>query len=138
MANVAAMETASIWLDTAEAAMRSKIYATALYSMEMAVEIALKAVLMELGVNVPKLHNIMNVLEAVLDEKHSAISKEFIEKESFILSTYNDLLEIRPIVGYTFETGVSINTEEKAKKYMSAAKEVVGLCRLAVGRTGKR
>ncbi|MEM3228517.1 MAG: HEPN domain-containing protein [Candidatus Micrarchaeaceae archaeon] len=138
MENMTAIENAKVWLETAEAAMRSRIYPTALYSMEMAVEIALKAVLMEFGVNVPKVHNITNLLREELDEKERLLPKEFIENKEFIFSTYNDLLEIRPLVGYAFEINTASVSEEKSKKYMKSAEKVVSLCKIAVEHISKK
>lgn len=127
-----AIETATVWLGTASAAMKGRFYTTALYSMEMTVEIALKAVLIEFGVNVPKLHNVTDVLRMTLDERRSALPKEFREQQEMILSTYNDLLEIRPQVGYTFEAGAVVNPKAKAEAYLPKAKKVVELCGLAL------
>jgi len=138
MADITAMDNAKVWLNTAEVTMNSRIYTTALYSMEMAVEIALKALLMELGINVPKLHNVTNVLKAIFEEKRSALPKEFRDKEALILDTYNDLLEIRPLVGYIFEMNASIDVEEKAKRYIKASNEVVGICGLAIRHISKK
>lgn len=138
MADMTAIDNARVWLDTAEITMKGKIYTTALYSMEMAVEIALKALLMEFGINVPKLHNVTNSLKAVFEERRSALPKEFRDKEAFVLDTYNDLLEIRTLVGYIFEMNASIDVEEKAKKYIKASKEVVDLCDLAIRHINKK
>lgn len=132
MAEISAMENANMWLRTAEAAMKCDIYTTALYSMEMSVEIALKAVLMEFGINVPKVHNITSTLRSVFAEKRNALPKEFAEKEESILETYSDLLELRQLVGYTFEMGSSIDPKEKAKHYITRSKEVLSLCESAI------
>lgn len=138
MADITAIDNAKVWLDTADVTMKGRIYTTALYSMEMAVEIALKALLMEFGINVPKLHNVTNTLKALFEEKRSALPKEFRDKETLILDTYTELLEIRPLVGYIFEMNASIDVEEKAKKYIKASKEVVDLCELAIKHVRKR
>lgn len=138
MAEITAIGTARMWLGSAEASMNSKIYPTAIYGMEMAVEIALKAVLMAFNANVPKLHNVMSVLHIVFDENRNALPKTFIEKEALIFDTYNDLLEERPLVGYTFETNAKTASVDKAREYMKRAKEVVDLCELAVRYIGKK
>lgn len=112
--------------------MKNRIYTTALYSMEMAVEISLKALLLEFQVNVPKTHNVINTLRNLFEEKNAILPKEFSSRKDFILDAYNDLLEIRPLVGYTFEVNMSIDPEEKAKQYIKSTKEIVNLCDLAI------
>ncbi|MCL5427941.1 MAG: HEPN domain-containing protein [Candidatus Marsarchaeota archaeon] len=139
MAYVTPMENARMWLYTADAALKKRIYSTALYSMEMSVEIALKAVLLEFGVDVPKVHNIMNSLRQIFREKRALLPKEFVEKEGIILDTFNGLLELRPLAGYAFETHAGVaDSEGVAGKYMKDSTEVVNLCGAAVKHIGKK
>jgi len=132
MADGSAIDNAKVWLKSAEAVMAKKLYPPALYSMEMAVEIALKALLIELGINVPKTHNVMGTLRVTFDEKQSALPKGFRDREEFVLAVYNDLLELRSNAGYTFELRSAINYEKRADDYIGRAKEAVGLCENAI------
>ena len=58
-----AIDTAESWLETANTMAGKGIYNTALYSEEMAVEIALKAVMLAVDVEPPKIHNIIEIME---------------------------------------------------------------------------
>jgi hypothetical protein len=138
MANGGAIDNAKVWLKTADANMEKGLYTTALYAMEMAVEIALKSLLIELGISVPKLHNIMNALRSTFDERQSSLPKRFREREEFVLSVYNDLLELRSDVGYTFEVHQAVNYEKKALDYIGKTREAVGLCEAAIAHLNRK
>ncbi len=136
---MSAIENSRIWLATAKAALAEGIYTTALYGAEMSVEIALKGVLIELGVDIPKSHNIVSLARISLKENRSRLSKEFVEKEHFITSTLETLLDLRPVVGYAYERNIGKeDMKPRAKEYLRKAEEIVSLCGNAIRHAGKR
>ncbi|MCL4336169.1 MAG: HEPN domain-containing protein [Candidatus Thermoplasmatota archaeon] len=101
-----AISSAKDWLEAARVTAEAKVYSQALYSMEMAVEIAFKAVLIAMHVEVPKVHDVRRAVRIYL-RGNKLISQSFLADLENYLATYETLLRIRPIVGYGFEKGIS-------------------------------
>lgn len=138
MANITAIQSAKMWLSTSQFALRNDMPTNALYSAEMVVEIALKGVLMELDVDVPKSHDVVALVRGVFEEKKSSLPNEFTERLSFILETMTALLALRPIAGYAYERNIDEKSiKEKAKEYVERAEAVLKLCEKAVIYIGK-
>ena len=96
------IETAKDWLEMAELAMEAGKYAQTAYSLEMAVEIALKA-----G---PYCSSRGGAESARHKEGgqmflagNRSLPKSFLEELDGFLATFETLLRLRPIVGYGFE-----------------------------------
>lgn len=131
-----AIETAESWIKTAETMIEKKVYNTALYSEEMAVEIALKAVMLSTGVEPPKVHNIMESMESgvlALDR----FPKKYKEEIKRILRVLlPELLRTRQLSGYTFNYTVNKkDLEVLAKKYLKEAEDAVAACKMVVEET---
>lgn len=132
-----AIKTAETWVETAEATLKNKIYNTALYSEEMAVEIALKAVLLSVGIEPPKVHNIMQVIETNIMKSDKLDSKDKYEIKRISRTLLPDLLNIRQISGYTFNYNINQkDLENMAVKYIDEVKSTVKTCRKIVERRG--
>ena len=125
-----AIDTAESWINTAETMFEKKIYNTCLYSEEMAVEIALKAVLLAIGIEPPKIHNIIEIVEKniVNSQKISKDKRE--EIREIARSLLPELLGNRQTSGYTFNYNIDKETLEAiALKYLEPSKKAVSLCK---------
>lgn len=126
------IDMAKDWLQTASLALDAKKYAQVAYSMEMAVEIALKAVLIAIHVEVPKVHDIRKTAKMFLTG-NKAVPKSFLEGLDDILATFETLLRIMPIVGYGFESGATGNEiREQAEKLLPKCTRIVEECERAI------
>lgn len=124
-----AMKIAKNWLLTAETMADKKIYNTALYSEEMAVEIALKALLLSFHVEPPKMHNIIEIVDSKIinSEKLSKEKREEIREITRYLLP--ELLVNRQVSGYTFNYNIDKkDLETLALKYLDLTRNAVKLC----------
>ena len=114
-----AMKIAKNWLLTAETMADKKIYNTALYSEEMAVEIALKALLLSFHVEPPKMHNIIEIVDSKIinSEKLSKEKREEIKEITRYLLP--ELLVNKQVSGYAFNYNIDKkDLETLALKYL--------------------
>jgi len=127
-----AIESAKRWLNSARINASAGSYDAALYSLEMSVEIALKALLLSLGIEVPKTHSIGDlVIESVRDNKR--LPKELAQNVDKIVGLFNSLAALRPVSGYIFETKSSLkDLKVKYDKYADEAEAVIEMCGKAV------
>ncbi len=125
-----ALETAESWINTAETMAEKKIYNTCLYSETMAVEIALKAVLFAVGIEPPKIHNIIETVEKniVNSQKISKDKRE--EIREIARSLLPELLGNRQTSGYTFNYNIDKETLEAiALRHLEPSEKAVLLCK---------
>ena len=125
-----ALETAESWISTAEGMAEKKIYNTCLYSETMAVEIALKAVLFAVGIEPPKMHNIIETVEKniVNSQKISKDKRE--EIREIARSLLPELLGNRQTSGYTFNYNIDKETLEAiALRHLEPSEKAVLLCK---------
>ena len=128
-----AIRTAESWIKTAETMLREKVYNTALYSEEMAVEIALKAVMLSTGIEPPKVHNIIESVEANVLGSNNVPKKYREELKEITRSLLPELLRNRQLSGYTFNYNIDQKDLEKlAVKYLEASKKAVETCKKTV------
>ncbi|MCL4380983.1 MAG: HEPN domain-containing protein [Candidatus Marsarchaeota archaeon] len=127
-----AIEGAKRWLISAELNAEHGSYDSALYSLEMSVEIAMKAVLLSIGIDVPKAHGIGDVFAASV-RSDKRIPEEFKQQAAKTVEIFNALLGLRAASGYMFETNAKME-EFKAKYglYRKSAGNAVELCSTAV------
>ncbi|MGC8561579.1 MAG: HEPN domain-containing protein [Thermoplasmata archaeon] len=128
-----AIKTAEDWISTAETMLDKKIFNIALYSEEMGVQIALKAVMLSMGIEPPKTHNIIESLEAtVLDS--SRFPKKYKEDlKEITRSLLPELLRNRQMSGYTFNFRIDKkDLEILATRYFQRSKETIALCKKIV------
>lgn len=132
----AAIGSAKRWLRSAELNAKAGNYDSALYSLEMANEIAFKAVLMSLGVDAPKTHNISDVFSRSVGADRKA-SKAFEGRMDAAVDTFRSLLELRSISGYIYETKYDvIALKGKYRSYAKPVEDVIGVCEKVVKEKG--
>ena len=128
-----AIRTAESWIKTAETMLGGKVYNTALYSEEMAVEIALKAVMLSIGIEPPKVHNIIESVETNVLDSNNVPKKYKEELKEITRSLLPELLRNRQLSGYTFNYNINQKDLEKlAVKYLEASQKTVETCKKAV------
>ena len=116
-----ALKNADEWLLSAKELDKIRVPSKVLYSLEMGVEMSLKALLIYHGIDFPKSHNILPVVANLIS------SSEFDDTEikkysNEIFSTFHALLDIRSASGYSYES--SFDNEfflEKANRYADPA-----------------
>jgi len=124
-----AMKIAENWLFTAETMAEKKIYNTALYSEEMAVEIGLKALLLSFHIEPPKIHNIIEIVNSKIinSEKLSKEKREEIKEITRYLLP--ELLVNKQVSGYTFNYNIDKkDLETLTIKYLQLTRNAVKLC----------
>lgn len=127
-----AIETSKNWYETARLAASGGIYSQALYSLEMSVEIAFKAVLISVHVDVPKVHDIRRVIRMHLTG-NNLLPKTFLEGLEGFLDTFETLLRMRSMVGYGFE-GI-LDKEQMLKQFetlLSPSGNLISECEMAI------
>lgn len=138
MAEMSAFDNSRMWLETAKAANAKGLHPTALYSAQMAVEIALKGILILLHADAPKSHNIAAFTKSAIDKNRKLLPHEFLEKEQFIIETFTVLMDLRPVAGYSYERNIDMkDMARKADEYVAKAEEVIRLCERAAHRLGR-
>jgi HEPN domain-containing protein len=119
------IEVSKDWLKTADITFKIGRYEQTLYSLEMAAEIAFKAVLLSLNLEVPKVHDIRKIIRTFL-AGNKKVPKEFSNDLDEYLSTFEVLLRMRSIVGYGFENYMEKgHLEEEAQKMLSKCSKLV-------------
>jgi HEPN domain-containing protein len=124
-----ALKNAEEWLLSSKELDKAKVASKVLYSLEMGVEMSLKALLIYHGIDFPKSHNILPVVANLIS------SSEFDDTEikvssNEIFSTFHALLDIRSASGYSYES--SFDNEfflEKANRYADPAFHIFELIR---------
>ena len=125
-----AIDTAESWISTAETMAEKKIYNTCLYSEEMAVEIALKAVLIAINIEPPKIHNIIEIVEKIIVNSQKISKDKREEIREIARSLLPELLGNKQTSGYTFNYNIDSETLEAiALKYLEPSKKAVSLCK---------
>lgn len=71
-----ALKTADSWMKTANLMIEKRIYNTALYAEEMSVEIGLKAIMLALGEDPPKVHNILESVTELVNKSEKITKGE--------------------------------------------------------------
>ena len=125
---IEAIDSAKRWLSSAEINANAGNYDTALYSLEMSAEIAFKGLLFSLGVEVPKTHSIGDfVAEAI--RGNGRLRKKFEGDVDKMISTFNALMDLRPVSGYIFETKSSLKElKKKYEEYRNDTEKIVKAC----------
>lgn len=128
-----AINDANAWMTTAVLSGKEGNYNISLYSLEMSVEIGLKAVLIHLGIAYPKVHNILPILLHTIDNNKEKLPKEFVDKKEFIMDNFRELLKMRGPAGYTFGENLKIvDMKQSFDFFLANSKEVIKLCNSAV------
>ncbi len=127
-----AIASAKRWLGSSRFNADAGNYDAALYSMEMAVEIAMKAVLYSIKTEVPKSHSIGDIFKDSV-KNSGALPKELKENADKMVRTFNVLMDLRPTGAYIFETRSTLaELKKKYASYKDEAGKIIDLCDKAV------
>jgi HEPN domain-containing protein len=132
-----ALADAEEWLQSAEKLMEINAGPKILYSLEMGVELSLKALLLYHGIDFPKTHNILAaVVNLISSDKFD--DPNIKENGELIFSTFHALLDLRSASGYAYESSYSSEFFiEKAKEYAEPASQVLALVKRHIGSRNK-
>ncbi len=132
------MDTAKDWLLAAEVTSKAGISGQSLFSLEMSVEIALKAVLLSVNADVPKVHDIRSVINVHL-KNNSVLPKKFLENLPGYMKVFEELIRERAPAGYGFESMERGEFKAQMKELMPKCREIVRACDAAIKHVeGKR
>ena len=132
-----AIGSAKRWLVSAELNAGKGNYDSALYSLEMAVEISFKAVLLAMHMEVPKTHNVADVLAQAIGSDRAA-SAALAGKMDGMRDAFRSLLELRGISSYMYETRYDMKRlKGKYEAYLGPAEDAINACGSAVRQMAK-
>ena len=121
-----ALADAEEWLQSANKLREINAGPKILYSLEMGVELSIKALLLYHGIDFPKSHNILAAVVSLLSS--DIIDDEIRENAELIISTFHALLDLRSASGYSYESSYSHEFFiEKAEEYDGPASQVLAL-----------
>ncbi len=127
----AAIEDSERWLSTAKLSENSGSFDIALYSAEMSLEIAMKALLTKKGVDYPKKHDIIDYFKVSIGSK--GIPKELKDESQSIIRTFSELLDLRNSAGYNLGAlKLDAVTASKARELISLTEKHIALIKKAV------
>lgn len=122
-----AVERAKRWLESARRALSDSRWDDAVYSAQMCSEHAAKAVLISLGMEFPKQHDVSDVFVTLEDRKDMpSVFRKRVEEISKKLA---NLAAERALAGYGFEEGVGVEYfEDIAPRDVEDAEFVLESC----------
>ncbi len=126
------IDVAKDWLKSAELLKSVKRYEQSLYAMEMAAEIALKAVLLATNTEFPKVHDIRKAAMLFLSG-NKKMPKQFTSNLDGHMKAFETLLRLRSFAGYGFESSIDPKElEQQAQTLLPKCKELVKGCEIAI------
>ena len=128
-----ALADAEEWLQSAEKLREINAGPKILYSLEMGVELSVKALLLYHGIDFPKTHNIFAALVNLISSDKFD-DAEIKENSELIFSTFHALLDLRSACGYSYESSYSSEFFiEKAREYAEPASQILALVKRHIG-----
>ncbi|MFQ5837311.1 MAG: HEPN domain-containing protein [Thermoplasmata archaeon] len=119
-----ARERAARWLQSAQRALEDTRWDDAVYSAQMCSEHAAKAVLLALGIEFPKQHDVSEVFVTLTE--HDEMPPELRTDIPPMADILAELAAQRALAGYGFETEVDVSYFEKlAPKAVEKGKRVL-------------
>lgn len=116
------------WLRGAERALEDKRWDDVVYSAQMAVELSVKAVLLSIGIDFPKEHDVSDVLLQLADR--GGVRAWFRREIPEISDVMAKLAEQRGLAGYGFEEGITADYfKDYAPEALRSARKVHSDCR---------
>lgn len=126
-----ACERARRWLQSGRRALEDRRWDDAVYSAQMASEQAAKGLLLASGVEVPKQHDVSNLVLDLPTGPGRTITSRTLEEIAHIVA---DLASRRGLAAYGFETEVGVEEFRPiAPKAVRDAARVVDLAQVALG-----
>ncbi|MGV9197747.1 MAG: HEPN domain-containing protein [Promethearchaeia archaeon] len=121
-----ALERAERWHQGAKRAFEDKRWDDVIYSFQMSVEQAMKAVLILYGIEYPKVHDISPIY---FNLSNADLPTWFMVKIDFHASTLERLTEKRGLSAYGYIDGVTKNSfYDDAERYREPVAEVLADC----------
>ncbi len=121
-----AMKDSERWLSSAENNLKAGNYDIALYSSEMSLEIAIKALLIKNGIDYPKKHDVIDQFRLIINQRNT--DNKLREKADNIIKTFSQLLDYRNIAGYNFgELKLDDNVKNKTEELIKETKAYIEL-----------
>ncbi len=125
------------WLQGASRALEDKRWDDVVYSAQMSVEQSVKAVLLVLGIDFPREHDVSPILLRL--RRRTGIPGWFRDELEPMARTVSELAEQRALAGYGFEKGVDAETFRiLAPKALDRAKKIHSLCKRLLDTLGSR
>ena len=125
------VESAEHWYSVAEDSIKLENYDTAVYGMEMSLEIGLKGILLKNKMEYPKIHDVTAVLRSRAGRLK--LSRQFSDRMDNMLETFQILLKYRNDAGYMFSRvsdsvvlkEVAIENIGKVREYLDLIKKEI-------------
>jgi len=131
---VRALADAEEWLQSAKKLSEINAGPKILYSLEMGVELSLKALLLYHGIDFPKTHNILTAVVGLISSDDFDDTK-IKENSELIFSTFHTLLGLRGASGYSYESSFSRQFFiEKANQYLEPVDQIFDLVKEHINR----
>ncbi len=128
-----AVERAGRWLESARRALSDSRWDDAVYSAQMCSEHAAKGVLISLGIEFPKQHDVSDVFVTLEDRKD--VPSAFRKRVEEISKKLANLAAERALAGYGFEEGVGVEYfEDIAPGAVKDAEFVMESCKAFLSR----
>jgi len=128
-----AMRDAEEWFKSAILNKQAENYSICVYALEMAIEIALKSILILSGKDYPKRHDIFDLLEETVLSNPGKFSEEFKESLPEIRRTFRLLLSSRAASGYGFDSnGREEDFRNIVEHYYKASERILSLCKYEI------
>lgn len=125
-----AIRDAEEWFKSATLNKQAGNHSKSVYALEMAVEIALKAILILSGKDYPKRHDVFDLLEETILSSPGKFSEEFREKLPEVRRTFRVLLSSRAASGYGFDSqGREEDFRNIVDHYYAASEKILLLCK---------
>jgi HEPN domain-containing protein len=126
-----AIDSAEHWYSVAEDSIKLENYDTAVYGMEMSLEIGLKGILMKNKIDYPKIHDVTAVLRSRAGRLK--LSRQFSDRMDDMLETFQILLKYRNDAGYLFSGAsdpavlkeVAVENIEKVREYLDLLRKEI-------------
>ena len=137
--SIKAIEESLSWLRSADLNKKGQNYSKCVYDLQMALEIAVKAILFAVGVDSPKKHNLNDLLEIAVNERKNLFSDQFKRALPGMVASLRRLLYLRSVSAYGFEKSISPTDFESISNEMyQPTADYISLCSEEVERINHR
>jgi HEPN domain-containing protein len=128
---ISALKRSSRWLKSAYRALEDERWDDVVYSSQMTVEQSSKAVLIALGIEFPKEHDVSIAFKQISNKKN--IPSWFLSMLNELVNNISELAELRGLAGYGYEKGINAEyfkdyapkAYEMAKKHYEACAKLL-------------